>query len=89
MQDKWWERKAEEIEHFADTKHSKMFFSTTPLLCVDGTTLLKEKENINDQRREHFDGLLNRPSTVDSAVLYLIHQKATINCQNSLLQWKR
>ena len=28
MQDEWWERKAEEVKHFADAKNSKMFFTT-------------------------------------------------------------
>ena len=53
--------------------------STSPLLSEDGMTLLMEQTNINVQWTEHFSGLLNRPSTVDPAVLDYIPQKPTIN----------
>ena len=55
MQDEWWEKKSDEIETYAATKNSKMFFSaikevydptkprTTPLLSADGSTLLKKR----------------------------------------------
>ena len=81
MQDERWEKTADEIETYAATKNSKMFFSaikkvfgptkprTTPLLSADGSTLLKEKSSINVRWREHFSTLLNRPSTVDPTVL--------------------
>ncbi|XP_038077400.1 uncharacterized protein LOC119745248 [Patiria miniata] len=74
MQDEWLEKKADEVQLYADTKNSKMFFSsikavygpskpsTTPLLSANGT-LLKEKSAINKRWREHFSTLLNRPST--------------------------
>ena len=76
MQDEWWEKKADEIETYAATKNSRMFFSaikevygptkprTKPLLTADGPTLLKEKSSINARWREHFSTLLNRLSTV-------------------------
>ena len=59
MQDEWWEKKADEIETYAATKNSEMFFSaikevygptkprTTPFLSADGSTLLNEKSSIN------------------------------------------
>ena len=91
MQDEWWVKKAEEVERYADSKNSKMFFSaikevygppkpvTTPLLSADGSTLLKEKSSINARWREHFSQLLNRPSTVDPAALDLIPQQPTVD----------
>ena len=54
MQDEWWKKKANEIETYAATKNSKMFFSAinevygptksriTPLLSADDSTLFKE-----------------------------------------------
>ena len=90
MQDEWWEMKADEIETYADTKNSKMFFSPikevygptkprkTPLLSADGSTLLKEKSSINARWREHISTLLNRLSTVDPTVLDQIPQKPVI-----------
>ncbi|XP_076028443.1 uncharacterized protein LOC143017538 [Oratosquilla oratoria] len=92
MQDKWWEDKAEEVQGYADTQNSKMFYSaikevygpmkpcTAPLLTADGSTLLKEKRSINARWREHFCALLNRPSTVESDALDLITQKSTVHC---------
>ena len=89
MQDEWWE-KADEMETFAATKNSKIFFSTieevygptkphtTPLLSADGSTLLKEKSTIKTSWREHFSTLLNRPSTVGPIVLDQIPQKPVI-----------
>ena len=94
MQDERWEKKADEIETYAATKNSKMFFSaikevygptkprTTPLLSADGSTLLKEKSSINKRWREHFSTLLSRPSTVDPTVLDQIPQKPVITSLN-------
>ena len=42
---------------------------TTPLLSADGTSLQPDKEAILKRSAEHFDGVLNRPSSViDEAV---------------------
>ncbi|KAL6488465.1 hypothetical protein MHYP_G00022060 [Metynnis hypsauchen] len=90
MQDEWWVHKADEVQLYADTKNSKMFFSaikaiygpsrpsTTPLLSANGT-LLKERSAINERWREHFSTLLNRPSTVDADTLELIPQRPVID----------
>ena len=90
MQDERWEKKADEIETYAATKNSKMFFSaikevygptkprTTPLLSADGLTLLKEKSSINARWREHFSTLLSRPSSVDPTVLDQIPREPVI-----------
>ena len=94
-------RKAEEVEHHADRKNSKMFFSTikavywppkpctTSLLTTDGTTVLKEKNSINDRRREHFSNLLNRHSTVNTAVLDQVPQKPTVGSLDLPQLWMR
>ena len=58
MQDSWLSSKADEIQSFADRKDMKKFFDAlktvygaqssgiTPLLSVDGTSLLTDKEAI-------------------------------------------
>ena len=38
---------------------------TTPLLSADGTSLLTDKEAILKRWAEHFDGVLNRPSSIN------------------------
>ena len=89
MQNQWWERKADEVQLYADSNNSKMLFSaiktiygpsasgTAPLLSADGTTIIKDKEGISARWEEHFSQLLNRPSTVDQAALEQIPQKPT------------
>ena len=71
------EKKADEIQSFADRKDMKKFFDalktvygpqssgTTPLLSADGTSLLTDKEAILKRWAEHFDGVLNRPSSIN------------------------
>ena len=88
---KGWERKVEDVSYKVNSKNSNMFFSTieavylppkpctTQLLTIVGTTLLKEKNSINGRWREHFTNLLNRPSTVNTAVLDQIPQKPTLD----------
>ncbi|KAL8611913.1 hypothetical protein ACOMHN_061994 [Nucella lapillus] len=91
MQDEWWKKKADEIQLYADTKNSRMFFSallravygpsrpsTTPLLSMNGA-LLKEKKAMNERWREHFSTLLNRPSTVSNEALDQIPQRPTLD----------
>uniref|UniRef100_F6UUP3 Endonuclease/exonuclease/phosphatase domain-containing protein n=1 Tax=Monodelphis domestica TaxID=13616 RepID=F6UUP3_MONDO len=90
MQDRWWEKKAEEIQRYADMKNYKQFFSalktiygplkptTTPLLFSDGDTLIKDKKGISNRWKEHFSQLLNRPSSVDQSALDQIPQNCSI-----------
>ena len=87
MQDRWWEKKADELQSFADLNNSKMLFKgikaifgptkggTAPLLSSDGVTVIKDKEGINARWKEHFSQLLNRPSTVDHEALKQIPQR--------------
>lgn len=86
MQDDWWNRKAEEVQRYADTNLAKQFFGAlktiygpskcgiAPLLSPDGVTLIKDKQGIIDRWKDHFSQLLNLPSSVDQAALDLIPQ---------------
>ena len=77
MQDSWLSSKADEIQSFADIKDRKNFFDalktvygphssgTTPILSVDGTSLLTDKEAVLKRWAEHFDSVLNRPSSIN------------------------
>ena len=42
---------------------------TTPLLSADGTSLLTDKEAILKIWAEHFDGVLNRPSSINDEAI--------------------
>ena len=80
MQDSWLSKKADEIRSFTDRKDMKFFDAlktiygpqssgTTPLLSADRISLLTDKEAILKRWAEHFDGVLNRPSSInDEAV---------------------
>ena len=81
MQDSWLSKKADEIQSFADRKDMKKFFDalktiygpqssgTTPLLSADGTSLLTDKEAILKRWAEHFDGVLNWPSSINAEAI--------------------
>ena len=81
MQDSWLSKKAEEIQSFADRKDMKKFHDAlktiygpkssgaTPLLSADGSTLPTDKDAILKRWAEHFNSVLNRPSSVnDNAI---------------------
>ena len=80
MKDNWWKRKSEEIQSYADTKNAKMFYSSiknvygpkqssnVPIRNLEGD-LLTDKEAINKRFSEHFEQLLNRPSSIDPNAL--------------------
>ena len=86
MQDFWLRKKADEIQSFADRKDMKKFFDTlktvygpqssgtTPLLSADGTSLLTDKEAILKRWAEHFDGVLNRPSSINDEAINRLPQ---------------
>ena len=77
MQDRWFSNKAKEIQGYADSGNMKQFYSSlsavygpqssgsVPVLSSDGKTLLTEKEKILERWAEHFDGVLNRQSTIN------------------------
>ena len=77
MQETWLSSKADEIQSFVDRKDMKKVFDalktvygpqssgTTPLLSTDETSLLTDKEVILKRWAEHFDSVLNRPSSIN------------------------
>ena len=86
MQDFWLRKEADEIQSFADRKDMKKFFDalktvygpqssrTTPLLSADGTSLLTDKEAILKRWAEHFDGVLNRTSSINDEAINRLPQ---------------
>lgn len=87
IKNEWWQAKAREIQHLADTNNTRQFFQATtaiygprtqglnPLKTRDGTTLIKDKESINDRWRDHFQELLNLETEVDEEIYNLIPQR--------------
>nr|XP_053628637.1 UDP-glucuronosyltransferase 3A1-like [Cherax quadricarinatus] len=47
---------------------------TSPLLSADGSTLLTDKEKILERWAEHFDSVLNRPSTINDEAIERLPQ---------------
>ena len=47
---------------------------TTPLLSADGTSLLTDKEAILKRWAEYFDGVLNRPSSINDEAINRLPQ---------------
>ena len=86
MQDSWLSKKAEEIQSFADRKDMKKFHDAlktiygpkcsgaTPLLSADGSTLLTDKIAILKRWAEHFNSVLNRPSSFNDNVINRLPQ---------------
>ncbi|XP_069977706.1 uncharacterized protein [Penaeus vannamei] len=77
MQDSWLSDKANEIQGFAHKHDKKNFYDglkevydptsvgSSPLLSADGSTLITDKDKILERWAEHFDSVLNRPSTIN------------------------
>ena len=86
MQYSWLSKKAEELQSFADRKDMKKFHDAvktifgpkssgaTPLLSADGSTLLTDKDAILKRWAEHFNSLLNRPSSVNGNAINRLPQ---------------
>ena len=89
MQDAWLSKKADEIQGFADKNDMKNFYSglkeiygpttsgTSPLLNIDGTALITDKEDILKSWAEHFDSVLNRPSVINDEAINRLPQIPT------------
>ena len=82
MQDTWLSKKADEIQEFADRNDMKCFYeslkevygpttsgSVRPLLNADGSSLITDKKKILEGWAEHFDSILNRPSTINHGAI--------------------
>ena len=89
MQDSWLAAKADEIQKYADTYDSKRFYdalkavygpqssSTSPLLNVDGTTLIIEKPAILNRWSEHFSAVLKIPADINAEAIARLPQVET------------
>jgi hypothetical protein len=86
MKDAWWSTKALELQAAADQHDSKKFYGelraiygpkcsgSCPILSADGSTKLVEANKILSRWAEHFNSVLNCPSTVSSTALSEIIQ---------------
>ena len=96
MQDSWLSKKAEEIQSFADRKDMKKFHDALKtiygpkrsgailLLSADGSTLLTDKDAILKRWAEHFNSVLNRPSSVNDNAINRLPQ---IECNVCLINF--
>lgn len=90
MQDTWLSNKADDIQAFADRHDMKNFYAglrevygptsngSSPLLSSDGSCLITDKEEILQRWAEHFDNVLNRPSSINEEAIQRLPQ-VTIN----------
>ncbi|XP_072106353.1 LOW QUALITY PROTEIN: uncharacterized protein [Mobula birostris] len=86
IQDAWLSAKADELRGYADGNDSKRFCEAlnsfygpqslrrSPLLSIDGTTLITEKAQILQRWAEHFEAVLSRPSSINDEVIDRIPQ---------------
>ena len=86
MQDSWLRKKTKEIQSFADRKDMKKIHDalktiygpkssgSTTLLSADGSTLLIDKQAILKRWAEHFNSVLNRPSSSNGDAIYRLPQ---------------
>ena len=87
MQDAWLSAKADEIQEHADNHDVRKFYDalkavygpqssgSSPLLSSDGTTLLNDKKRILDRWAEHFNSVLNRPSSINDEAIDRLPQE--------------
>ena len=88
MQDAWLSNKADEIQGYADRHDTKRFYdalktiygppssSASPLLNAEGTALLTDKGQILERWAEHFNSVLNRPSSINDEAITRLPQVA-------------
>ena len=60
--------------HALKTIYGPQSSGTTPLLSADRTSLLTDKEAILKRWAEHFDGVLNRPSSINDEAINRLPQ---------------
>ncbi|XP_014782439.1 uncharacterized protein LOC106877903 [Octopus bimaculoides] len=75
IENQWWQAKAVQLQSFADSRDMRNFFagtkeiygpqrsSTSQLKTADNSTVITEKDGVLHCWKEHFEALLNRPST--------------------------
>nr|VZI38691.1 unnamed protein product [Spirometra erinaceieuropaei] len=76
MQDSWTDRKAEEIQGYADRNEWKNFFSSVKAVAADSTLLTEKIQNLQ-RWAEHFRGVLNRPSVISDTAIESLPQVET------------
>jgi hypothetical protein len=86
MKENWWASRAVELQEAADRHDMKAFYDglkqvygpkdsgSAPVRSKDGTTLITDREKILARWAEHFQMVLNQPSTFDFSVLTDIPQ---------------
>ena len=86
MQDSWLSNKADKIQGYADRNDMKKFYDgleeiygpttsgSPPLLSADGSSLITDKDKILERWAEHFDSVLNRPSTINNEAINRLPQ---------------
>ena len=88
MQDTWLSNKADEIQSYANRHDMKRFFDSlktiydpptsdsSTMLSADGKELITDKNKIVERWAEHFNGVLNRPSSINDAAIECLPQVA-------------
>ena len=101
MQDEWFSKQAGIIQSYADSKDMKNFCSalkavygptssgSAPLLSADGTTLISDKEKLLERWAEHFDTVLNRPSTINEEAINRLPKSLSMSLSQIPQQKKR
>ena len=86
IQYKWLNKKSDEIQCFADRNDLKNFYSTlktvygpissgsSSLFSADGNVLITDKEKVLERWAEHFNCVLNRPSTINEEAIARLPQ---------------
>ena len=86
MKDTWYSRRAEEIQSYAESNNSRCFYNalktiygpqssgSSPVLSADGSTLYTDKDKILKRWAEHFNNVLNRPSSINEAAIARLPQ---------------
>ena len=90
MKDSWWENKAQELQEAADKHNMKLFHEglravygpkssgSAPIRSLDGEKLHTDKAEILTRWAEHFNSLLNRPSSMSEEALDAIPQRQVL-----------
>ena len=101
IQYSWLSKKAEQIQFGADRKNTKKFHDAlktvygqkssgaTLLLSEDESTLLTDKDVILERGTQHFNSVLNRPSTSMTMLSEDCHRQSALIFQPSRKPGKR
>ena len=91
MKDSWWDKKAAELQGYADAHDAKSFHAglkavygprsdhILPILSQDGQTLLVEQDKILIRWAKHFKHVLNAPSDIDLPTFDCLPQASTLH----------